>query len=332
MDVLLTKHTMPQVLCLGEILVDQIAVEVGVSRDRISAWTPYPGGAPANVACGLAKLGTSSGFIGCVGNDQIGQELVQLLKTESVDTTGVQVHPNAPTRQVYVTRSPNGERAFSHFSGEASTVFADTLLSADLLPAKLFEDADFLVLGTLGLASEITSQAIARSLKLAEDNFVRVVVDINWRPIFWSNPMQAPNLMRILLSHTDFLKVSAEEAEWLFHTTSPVAIAQTLNHLEGVIVTNGNQDCRYYLGDRQGKRSAFAVDSVDTTGAGDAFLAGLLHQLCHRPLSDLDNPAIADEIITYANAVGAIATLKMGAIASQPTDAQVKGFLAQAQS
>lgn len=321
---------MPKVLCLGEVLVDQIAVEMGVDCNQVKSWTPYPGGAPANVACALAKLGTSTGFIGCVGQDAIGQELLQLLKTENVDPTGVQIHPTATTRQVYVTRTNEGDRQFAKFSGDAHTIFADTLLSADNLPKALFEEADFLVLGTLGLASEKTSEAIARALRLAEDNFVRVVVDINWRPIFWANPAQAPRLIRILLAHTDFLKVSAEEAEWLFNTSSPAAIAQALNHLEGVIVTNGPNECRYFLGERQGKRSAFAVNAVDTTGAGDAFLAGFLHQLCHHPLADLENSKFADAAISYACAVGALTTLGKGAIAPQPSVAQVQQFLAQA--
>ena len=322
---------MAKVICLGEILVDRIAVELGASRDLVKSWQPYPGGAPANVACGLAKLGTSTSFIGCVGEDSIGLELQQLLAAEGVDTTGLQVHPTAPTREVFVTRSTDGDRAFSHFSGDSGTVFADMLLAADQIPAQLFEDADFLVLGTLGLASERTSEAIARALKLAEENFVRVVVDVNWRSIFWANPAQAPQLTRILLAHTDFLKLSATEADLLFHTTSPDSIAQALTHLEGIIVTDGDRPCRYYLGDRSGNRSAFVVDAVDTTGAGDAFLAGFLHQLCSRSLADLENPKLVDRMIAYACATGALTTLGMGAIAPQPTDAQVTAFLAQSE-
>ncbi len=322
---------MPQVICLGEILIDQIAKEIGANYQEVKYWQSYPGGAPANVACALAKLGTTVGFIGCIGQD--GMELANVLQTAGVDTTGLQIHPTAPTRQVYVTRSMEGDRNFVKFSGvkfsgDSDPVFADALLSASLIPVELFEDAEFLVLGTLGLAAESTAQAIAQAVEYANDHFVQIVVDVNWRPIFWADPEQAPPKILDLLSHADFLKLSAEEAQWLFKTSSPKAIAQELDHLEGVIVTNGDQECRYYLGERQGKLPAFKISAIDTTGAGDAFLAGFLHQLGQHTLDDLADPAIVHEIMTYACAVGAITTLGMGAIAPQPTDLQVQEFLA----
>ncbi|WP_019503118.1 carbohydrate kinase family protein [Pseudanabaena sp. PCC 6802] len=323
---------MPHVLCLGEILIDQIATETG-SFEQVKSWNAYPGGAPANVACGLTKLGTSSGFIGCVGQDAVGNHLVQLLQSTGVDTSGVQVHATAPTRQVYVTRSDSGERTFAKFSSNesdrAETAFADMFLDADRLPEDLFIEADFLVLGTLCLASPIAAKAVERALQLAEKYYLGVVVDINWRPMFWPDPSQALSQILSLLAHVDYLKVSVEEAEWLFQTSNPVAISALHDHLEGVIVTNGEMGCQFYLGEREGSHPAFPVATQDTTGAGDSFLAGFVHQLCHHPLSHLDDPALVREIITYASAVGAITTTGLGAIAPQPTDAEVRDFLLQ---
>jgi fructokinase len=320
---------MPHVLCLGEILVDQIATETG-SFEQVKSWNAYPGGAPANVACGLTKLGTSSGFIGCVGQDEVGTHLVQLLQSTGVDTSGVQVHATAPTRQVYVTRSHSGERTFARFSSDvANPTFADMFLEADRLLEDLFIEADFLVLGTLCLASPVTAKAVKRALQLAEKYYLGVVVDINWRPMFWPDPSQAPSQILSLLEHVDFLKVSVEEAEWLFQTTDPAAIADLHDHLEGVIVTNGEMGCQFHLGDRKGSHPAFPVATQDTTGAGDSFLAGFVHQLCHHPLSHFDDPALVRETIAYASAVGAITTTGLGAIAPQPTDAEVREFLLQ---
>ncbi len=323
---------MPQVLCLGEVLIDRIATEIGVSYDQVKSWTDYPGGAPANVACGLVKLGTASGFIGCVGQDEVGNNLVNLLQATGVDTAGVQVHPTAPTRQVYVTRLENGDRTFAKFSspgaGDIESVFADTLLEADKMSESLFTEANFLVLGTLCLADPITSQAVQKALHLAENYFIKVLVDINWRPMFWRDPAIAPSQILNLLRHADFLKVSAEEAEWLFHTTNPYAIAEQQGHLEGVIVTNGEFGCQYYLGEHQGEYPAFKVQAEDTTGAGDSFLAGFTHQLCQHPLSQLSDRDLVEQIVAYASAVGAITATGCGAISPQPTDAEVKAFLA----
>lgn len=319
---------MPRVICLGEVLIDQIAEDIGVPYEQVNSWHPYFGGAPANVACGLAKLGTPVSLISCVGQDASGTFLLKELGTSGVETSGVQVHPQATTREVYVTRDHQGDRSFDRFNGEANTVFADTLMSADHLPEHLFADAKFLVLGTLGLSSPQTSRAIGRALKLAEQYFVKVVVDINWRAMFWKNPEQVAKLLPVLLKYTDFLKMTEDEAKLLFRLTSPAAIAQAYSHIEGILITNGDKDCRYYLGERQGKHPVYPVYSVDTTGAGDAFLAAFIHKIYHRPLTHLLDPKFADEAIAYACAAGALTTLDMGAIAAQPTDRQIREFLA----
>jgi fructokinase len=180
----------------------------------------------------------------------------------------------------------------------------------------------------LGLSSPQTSRAIGRALKLAEENFVKVVVDVNWRAMFWKNPEQVAKLLPVLLKYTDFLKMTEDEAKLLFRLTSPAAISQAYSHLEGILLTNGDKDCRYYLGERQGKHAVFPVHSIDTTGAGDAFLAAFVHKIYHRPLTHLLDPRFANDAIAYACAAGALTTLSMGAIAAQPSDRQIREFLA----
>lgn len=322
------KSPMPRVICLGEVLIDQIAEDIGVPYEQVSSWKPYFGGAPANVACGLAKLGTPVSLISCIGQDAAGTDLLNQLRAAGVETSGVQVHPESTTREVYVTRDANGDRHFDRFNGDPQTIFADTLMSAEKLPEHLFADAKFLILGTLGLSSPQTSRAIARALRLAEQNFVQVIVDVNWRSMFWQNPEQVTKLLPVLLKYTDFLKMTEDEARLLFRLTSPAAIAQAYSHLEGIIITNGDEDCRYYLGERQSKHSAFPVHTVDTTGAGDAFLAAFIHKIYDRPLINLLDPKFADEAIAYACAAGALSTLDVGAISGQPSDRQINEFLA----
>ncbi|PLZ31551.1 carbohydrate kinase, partial [Fischerella thermalis WC542] len=228
-----------RVLCLGEVLFDCLADQLGRSLEEVESWTPYPGGAPANVACALVKLGIPTGFIGCVGEDQPGNELVDLLQRVGVDTTGVQRHPTAPTRQVYVVRSLGGDRHFAGFGQYDTTEFADTRLEAKQLPIKLFEAADFLVLGTLELAYPESGKAVHHALELAQEYNLKVLLDVNWRPVFWTNPDIAPQTIRALFKQIDFLKLSLEEAEWLFETRKPREIFNRLDSVEGVIVTNG---------------------------------------------------------------------------------------------
>ncbi len=317
----------PRVLCLGEILFDLLADQLGRSLSQVESWTPYPGGAPANVACGLVKLGTTAGFIGCVGMDEPGDKLMQLLLEVGVDLTGVQRHPTAPTRQVYVVRSAAGDRTFAGFGDYDTAEFADTRLLANQLPIQLFEAADFLVLGTLELAYPDSAKSVFRALELAEQYDVKIVLDVNWRPVFWPNPDTARQTIQELFKRIDFLKLSDEEAEWLFNTTDPGAITYRLDSVEGVLVTSGDKGCAYCLAENEGKVPAFSVDVVDTTGAGDSFVAGFVNQLCQLGIHSLSDPETAKRVITYASAVGALTTMKPGAIAAQPTAAEVTAFL-----
>jgi fructokinase len=319
--------TSPVILCLGEILFDCLADQAGRELERVESWTPYPGGAPANVACGLVKLGTAAGFIGCVGQDRAGDDLVALLETVGVDTSGVQRHATAPTRQVYVTRSETGERHFAGFGKIATTDFADTRLSGDRLPETLFASADYLVIGTLELAYPQSRQAIYRALELAKQYQVKVFVDINWRPVFWLDLEAAPPLILEVLKQADLIKCSDDEAQWLFKTDDPVEIAQELETVPGVLVTAGERGCSYRLAENSGKVSVFKVNVIDTTGAGDSFVAGFLHQCCQQGEKMFQNPETAREAVIYASAVGALTTTQPGAIAAQPTASEVKEFL-----
>ncbi len=315
------------VLCLGEILFDCLANERGKKLEEVTAWTPYPGGAPANVACALVKLGTRAGFVGCVGVDEPGKELMQLCQEVGVDISGVQHHPSAPTRQIYVLRSETGDREFAGFGDQKADEFADAFLDPQKLPTNLFATADFLVIGTLELAYPQTRSAVFRALELAEQYGLKVVLDVNWRPMFWDDTEVALSWIKKLWPYIDFLKLSDEEAEWLFDTTDAGAIKYRLDTVEGVLVTAGDGDISYCLGENEGKLTSFSVEVEETTGAGDSFVAGLIHQLAKRGIASLKDAQVAKEVVTYACAVGALTTTKPGAIASQPTAVEVDEFL-----
>lgn len=315
-----------RVLCIGEILFDCLADQPGRSLEQVASWTAYPGGAPANVACGLVKLGIPTGLISAVGMDEAGMQLVQLLRQVGVQTTGIQQYP-APTRKVFVLRSDRGEREFAGFGKIPTHEFADTHLQARQIPESLFVDADFLVLGTIALAYPQSREACIHALQMADRYNLKILVDLNWRPVFWSNPLDARRLIPDLLKQVDFVKVSTEEAQLFFDTTDPISIHSQLDSVEGVMITDGEKGCSYSLGEFQGKIPAFPVNVVDTTGAGDAFVAGFIHQLYQYGIRGLNNPETIKKMIAYASAVGALTVTKPGAIAAQPTSEEVEAFL-----
>jgi len=316
-----------RVICLGEILFDYLADQLGESLSQIQSWTTYPGGAPANVAFALSKLGTNTAFLGCIAQDVLGDALLQLLNDQGINIQGLQRIDRFPTRQVYVLRSDSGDREFAAFSGKSPEAFADAHLNSELLPEKLFLEAEYLVIGTLSLAYLDSRQAVFRALELAEKYHLKVVLDVNHRPFFWQDETQAKPLIQKLWQYVDFLKLAKEEALWLFDTSDALAINNSLDSLEGVLVTDGENEVNYCISNQIGRIKPFSVAVKDATGAGDAFLAGFIHQLCRRKLNELNDPQIVKAIVYYACAVGSFTTQSAGAIRAQPTKDELLAFL-----
>lgn len=323
---------MARVFCLGEVLYDCIAEQVGVgSVAEVQSWQRYAGGAPANVACALTKLGTPAALIGAVGDDADGQALVALLRNSQVDVSTVQVVAGRPTRNVLVLRSKDGDRSFAGFrDGVGTADFADAFLSEGFVEAIDWDGVAYLVLGTIALAYPESSVAAVAALKRARQAGVTVVVDVNWRSVFWEDETYGKASVMALIEQADLLKISDDEARWLFGTDDLGELGSSLlmdfPALGGFLLSAGEKGCGYCFGEFQGWVEAFDVKVVDTTGAGDAFLAGVLHYLDHQ--GAIDSPEAARAMVRYGCAVGAITTMRSGAIEAQPTSAQVESLLA----
>jgi fructokinase len=130
-----------------------------------------------------------------------------------------------------------------------------------------------------------------------------------------------------MVQFADFLKLTAAEAEWLFQTTDPAVIASKSRKILGVFVTAAEQGCHYWMMGHSGRVPAFTVPVVDTTGAGDSFTAGILHQLCQQGLSAFSTSQAVMQLVRYATAVAALTVTRPGAIAAQPTAPEVERFL-----
>jgi fructokinase len=317
------------VICLGETLIDLLADRLGLPLAEVDSWTPYPGGAPTNVACGLVKLGTPTALIGCLGMDDVGTNLTQLLTEIGVDLTGLTHHPIAPTRQIYVTRSIDGDRTFAGFINDLPTDrFADAFLDADRIPEVLFESATLLALGTISLAYPDSYRATYRALELADKYQLQVFIDVNWRSMFWDDLDRAKSEIYTVLARADFIKMSDEEAQWLYGSIDPQLIRQQLPDCQGIFITAGAKGCNYSLADYVGFVPSFDVPAIDTTGAGDSFVAACIDRLVKLGSEGISADRVAAELVKYASAAGALTTLAPGAIAAQPTQAEVMSFLA----
>ena len=314
------------VICLGECLVDRLFEAGETPQTGSSKGINYPGGAPANVAAAIAKLGTPTRLISALGQDALGDWLLQVLQTQGV-TCQMQRVADWPTRTVLVQRDETGDRQFIGFSAPDPAAFADAHLTPAWLDAVDFAGVNYLVMGTLGLAYPTTASAMARARDQAQQAGAKLVIDLNWRPVFWSDEAIAPPKIREFLKTAHLLKLSKEEALWLLATDSAAEICQQFPHCEAVLLTDGGNGSTCATKQHSVSLPAFEVRSQDTTGAGDAFLAGMLRQLCRRGWQVWQDPAEIKAMLRYASAVGALTTLKPGAIAAQPTPQAVDAFL-----
>ncbi|MGZ3529118.1 MAG: carbohydrate kinase family protein [Vulcanimicrobiaceae bacterium] len=297
------------IVCAGEALIDFIDGNA------------YVGGAPANVACALARLGTPSRLIACVGEDSRGDLVLRTLRERGVDTRLVQRSGAFPTRGVRVRRNASGDRTFTGFDPPDTHFFADTQLDASRIPANALDDACALVIGTLGLAAPASRAAIERCVELADSARVPVVLDANRRDIFWTDPSQALAIVRTsVLSHASVIKLSEDEALWLFDTGDPSRIVR-ISRAAIVLITFGAQGCAYATRTSEGHVAAMTVRPVDTTGAGDAFVAGFLHRLSLAGMSTDDD--VVDEAARCAVIAGALTTRSAGALDAQPTNEEI---------
>ena len=336
----------PRVLCFGEALLDRLGAP---GRDPAAAGAEDGlGGAPANVACALARLGTPTAFGGRLGDDGTGRAFQDLFRQRGVEVSGLQWDRDRPSRTVLVRRDGAGERSFGGFAGDQGLGFADQAVAvAPLLAAvaPLLPGACWLVVGTVALASPVSAAAQTALVEAAAAAGLGLAVDVNWRPSFWGLAPEAPPTAEAraaigaLLERADLIKCAAEEAAWLFGAgAEPAAISAALPRQPLVLITDGPRPLRWSAGGRGGRQGAYAVPVLDTTGAGDAFVAGLLDRLCARPDGAAEarrEPGARLELervdlaaaVAFAAACGALTCRAAGAIAPQPTRAEVEALL-----
>lgn len=328
-----------RVLCFGEALVDRLGPPGGdPARD-----TPVDdrlGGAPANVACALARLGTAAALIGRLGDDCIAGAFRALLRERRVDTRALQCDPLRPTRTVLVRRDATGERHFGGFAGDRGEGFADQAIDAAALAGPLeplLAQARWLLCGTIPLASGAAAAALQELLLAAATRGLPLALDVNWRPTFWGlgadqgPPAAVRQQLEPLLAQAALLKCSREEALWLFGSAAATAVRRCLPQRPAVLITDGPEPIDWAVGACGGRLPSLPVAAIDTTGAGDAFLAGLLHQLVGQP-GLLQEPVAAgavEQALRYAAACGALVCRGAGAIDPQPSEQQVLAFLGE---
>ncbi len=306
------------VVCLGEILVDFVAQEASLAVGEAPSFQRALGGSPANVAVGLARLGADAAFVGCVGDDPFGQALQEELRAEGVDVAGMQRTAAARTTLAFVSLDAAGERSFAFFRQPG----ADMQLEAAALVGELLSQAEIFHFGSFSLSAEPAASATHEALRQAQAGGALISYDPNLREHLWPSVAAARAAILPLIDQVDILKLSVEELPSL--TEDGNARSLWRPGLRALVVTDGPRGARLITNAGEWQAPAFLVPTVDTTGAGDAFMAALLA----RVLADADCLSGAPaETLRYACAAGALATTARGATTAMPDPEAIERLL-----
>ncbi|KAI3785394.1 hypothetical protein L1987_44512 [Smallanthus sonchifolius] len=310
------------IVCFGEMLIDFVPDTAGVSLAESQGFLKAPGGAPANVACAMAKLGGTAAFIGKVGKDEFGYMLADILKKNGVNAEGVLFDEHARTALAFVTLKKDGEREFMFYRNPS----ADMLLKESELKMDLVKKAKIFHYGSISLITEPCRSAHMAAMKAAKQAGVLLSYDPNVRLPLWPSAEAARQGIKSIWNEADFIKVSDDEVEFLTQKSADDEDAvKSLWHdgLKLLVVTDGEKGCRYYTKSFKGKVPGYPVKAIDTTGAGDSFVGSLLVSMA-KDTSIFTDEAKLKQALAFSNACGAICTTKKGAIPALPTvsDAQ----------
>jgi fructokinase len=309
------------VVSFGEMLIDFVPTVSGVSLAEAPAFVKAPGGAPANVAIAVARLGGTAAFAGKLGDDEFGRMLAAILRDNGVDDSAVVFDAGARTALAFVTLRADGEREFMFYRNPS----ADMLLTADELNVDLLKRAAVFHYGSISLITEPCRSAHLRAMEIAKEAGALLSYDPNLREALWPSLEEARTKILSIWDQADIVKVSEVEVEFLTGIDSvedDIVLKLWRPNFKLMLVTLGDQGCKYYARDFRGVVSSYKVQQVDTTGAGDAFVGALLRKIVQDP-SSLQDQKKLEETLKFANACGAITTLTKGAIPSLPTETAV---------
>lgn len=298
------------ILSVGEILVDMI----GAEKDGTFYYERKAGGAPFNVACAVAKFGAKSGFVGCVGDDTVGNFLENFAGRQNLALSYVKKNETVNTTLAFVELDKNGERSFCFYRKNT----ADYRLPE--IPDDVFSQADIVHVGSLMLSEPQGEQYALQLVQKAKSAGKLVSFDVNFRDDIFRDTQAAVAIYKKLIEQADIVKFSEDETE-IFTKNYVESLTKTL-----VCVSLGADGSEWRYCGKTAKVPSISVKPVDTTGAGDAFYAGVLSKLDGKSKSEWTEE-LFNQAFRFGNICGALNTLGRGAIDYLPDLKQIEKYL-----
>lgn len=315
---------MHKLLSLGEALIDFIPGDT-----KGSHYLPLPGGAPANVAVAYSKLGGTSFFAGGISNDNFGQLLIGDLVKYGVKTEYVERRPEN-TALVMITLDDEGERSFDFYRNKT----ADTQYSLDTMQHINWREMEIMHFCSNTLTTELMYQNTEFALRKAQEAGSLISFDINVREPLWQDKQDLLIKVEKAIEYSNLIKVSKEEAEYLADLAE-MPYPAYLQRILGlgpklIVVTDGANEIKLITEDFITESPVPSIKAVDTTAAGDSFIAGFLKaisEICAKDPSSIKDALISENILKsaakFGAQCGAITCQSKGAFVALPTAQQV---------
>lgn len=312
------------ILCLGELVIDLIGQEGG-TLDKVQTFRKYPGGAAANVAVGVVKLGLPAAFLGRVSRDAFGDYLGKTLEGWGVNTDGMVRDDTHKTTVAFVSKDENQVPSYL-FYRDAS---ASAQFSPEDLKERQFEGARILYSSSITLAKSPIREALYRAVDLAQGHGCLFAFDPNVRLSVWSSPEAAKHATLEMIERVSILKMNAEELRFLFGDGDPASCAglfRRYRELELVALTLGEEGC--FLMDSSGASAhvrAVSLPVVDTTGSGDSFMSAMLY--CWIRDNGISGASALKELGVFCNSAAHVTARRDGVIPALPNREEVEAFI-----
>lgn len=320
---------MSRIVCFGEALIDFLA-EPQVAPGAARSFRQFAGGAPANAAVAVARLGGQCEFVGMLARDLFGDFLLDSLQANGVGTRYVRRTDAAPTALAFVSLDAQGERSFSFYRPPA----ADLLFTAGDFDPACFADAGVFHVCSNSLTEASIAQATLAGMHAARQAGALVSIDLNLRPALWPDATPVRERLWQALELADLVKLAREELEYLCDTGDEAStLGRLRQHARLIVVTDGPAPMRWHTRARSGTLPTQQVHTLDSTAAGDAFIGGLLVFLQRTGVTAakfdvfVDDRDRIDEALRYASACGALAVTRYGSFAALPSHAEVMALL-----
>lgn len=314
---------MYDVSALGDILVDFTPMAPSPAGNNV--YETNAGGTVANMCAAAGKMGLRTLFVGKVGNDDLGRTIRSIVEKSNVDMSGCSLDKDSFTTLAFVTLV-NGERSFS-FSRKNT---ADINLKLEDVPMDKLLDTKVLHFSGMCLTDEPIRSTTFTVLEKARQKGLLTTLDVNYREQLWRSEEEMLKYVSMAIPYTVIYKSSEEEITMLTGESNLEKAAKKVIDMGAkiVFVSCGLKGAFYYFNDKSAYINTFDTKPVDTTGAGDCFMAAVLNKLIRRGgiESITDNELV--DIVNFANAAGAQSITKRGGVASMPTVEEIEKCMA----